>query len=469
MKTTARKTAARAKRKAPEARMNYRAFDAAAPYSFDRNVWAIPAAQSINKDMTEGDRLQLVKLNRFLSRNEGLCAGINASFIRYAVGPGLTAVHRPELLAVWNRWKKAPTVDGQLDHADVQRIMARQILEDGEGFQVKTKSDNKALLQLVEAQSVGGDGSVINEPETFTDGVKTNRYGRPLSYLLNGRAVPAGAIIHSFDRIRPNQLRGIPKGAHAINDLFDQKDILKFEKTAQKLTAAIAAVFKTNRKDGLSVRNSGSVDSEGNVARFSQITGVQTIALNPNEAFEIPQSQRGGSNFVGFLDYLTRRIATGYGLSPEFVWNSIGAGGAATRLILSQASAAFLDFRRIIERACTEHWTYAIGAAIEAGEVEAFPDWMDVKWRGPALPSVDAGRDAKMEIEALRAGLTSPQRIADENNEDWRATYEENAVANAYVLELASRYNVPAASISSLNLNDQTASLGTQPQQNENP
>lgn len=460
MKTT-RKTAAKVTRRTPSARMNYRAFDAAVPFSFDRNTMGIPSAQSINKDMTEGDRLQLVKLNRYLSRNEGLCAGINAAFIRYAIGPGLTALHnRPELLAVWNRWRKAPTIDGQLDHSDVQRIEGRQILEDGEAFQLKVEEEGRPLLQLIESQNFGGDGSETNKPGTFTDGVMVNAFGRPTAYLMNGQEVSAGAVIHSFDRIRPNQLRGIPKGAHAINDLFDQKDILKFEKTAQKLTAAIAAVFKTNRKDGLSVRNSGQVDSDGNVARFSQITGVQTIALNPNEAFEIPSTQRGGANFLGFLDYLTRRIATGYGLSPEFVWNAIGSGGAATRLILSQASAAFLDFRRIIERSCTQHWIYAIGAAIAAGEVEAFPDWMDVSWRGPALPSVDAGRDAKMEIEALRAGLTSPQQIADESNEDWRKIYEENAQANKFVLELSAKYGVPAASIVSLSVNDQTASLG---------
>ena len=442
----------------PAARMSYRAFDAANPYSLDRNTWSIPSAQSINKDMTEGDRLQMVKLNRFLSRNNGLFVGINAAFIRYAVGPGLIPVHQDaSLVAYFKRWAKAPTIDGQVTHAEVQRILGLQILEDGEGFQLKVEEDGMPLLQLVESQQFGGS------EDGFTDGVKTNSYGRPLAYrMTTGTVREAGGVIHSFDRIRPGQLRGIPMGAHAINDGLDGNDILKFEKQAQKLTAAIAAVFKTLKKDNLNVRQTGSVDSEGNVSRFSQITGVQTIAINPNESFDIPQSQRGGANFLGFLDYLTRRIATGYKVSPEFVWNSIGTGGAATRLILSQASAAFMDFRRLIEKACNAHWVYVIGTAIANGELQATADWMDVKWRGPALPSVDAGRDAKAEIEALRAGLTSPQRIADEQNEDWQKTYEENAAANKYVLELSARYGVPASSIVSLNQNDMTATLTPQ-------
>jgi capsid protein len=445
--------------------MNYRAFDAANPFSLDRNTWGIPSAQSVNKDMTEGDRLQMVKLNRYLSRNNGLFVGINAAFIRYAIGPGLIPVHSDASFTnYFKRWAKAPTIDGQVTHAEVQRILGLQILEDGEGFQLKVEEDGQPLLQLIESQNFGGS------EDGFTDGVKTNSYGRPISYrMTSGTVREAGGVIHSFDRIRPGQLRGIPMGAHAINDGLDGNDILKFEKQAQKLTAAIAAVFKTLKKDLLNVRSSPSVDSEGNVNRFSQITGVQTIAINPNESFDIPQSQRGGANFLGFLDYLTRRIATGYKVSPEFVWNSIGTGGAATRLILSQASAAFMDFRRLIEKACNAHWVYVIGTGIANGELTATADWMDVKWRGPALPSVDAGRDAKAEIESLRAGSTSPQRIADEQNEDWRKTYEENAIASAYVLELAAKYKVPAASIVSLNQNDMSASLGAPTTQNATP
>lgn len=458
------KTAPAKARKVPAARMNYRAFDASNPFSLDRNTWSIPSAQSVNKDMTEGDRLQMVKLNRYLSRNNGLFVGINAAFIRYAIGPGLIPVHSNDSLTnYFKRWSKAPTIDGQLTHAEVQRILGLQILEDGEGFQLKVEEDGMPLLQLVESQQFGGS------EDGFQDGVKTNDYGRPLKYrMTSGTIREAAGVIHCFDRIRPGQLRGIPMGAHAINDGLDGNDILKFEKQAQKLSAAIAAVFKTLKKDALNVRSAPSVDSEGNVNRFSQITGVQTIAINPNESFDIPQSQRGGANFLGFLDYLTRRIATGYKVSPEFVWNSIGTGGAATRLILSQASAAFMDFRRLIEKACNAHWVYVIGTGIANGELTATADWMDVKWRGPALPSVDAGRDAKAEIEALRAGLTSPQRIADEQNEDWAKTYEENAIANKFVLELSAKHGVPASSIVSLNQNDQTATLGGSNPQNTN-
>ncbi len=442
-------------RKRKSARMSYRAFDAANTGSLDRNTWSIPQAQSINRDMTEGDRLQMVKLNRFLSRNNGLFVGINAAFIRYAIGPGLIPVHsNASYLNYFKQWAKAPTIDGQVTHSEVQRILGLQILEDGEGFQLKVEEDGQPLLQLIESQNFGGS------EDGFQDGVKTNDYGRPIKYrMTDGKTRDADGVIHSFDRIRPGQLRGIPMGAHAINDGLDGNDILKFEKQAQKLTAAIAAVFKTLKKDGLNVRSTPQVDSEGNVSRFSQITGVQTIAINPNESFDIPQSQRGGANFLGFLDYLTRRIATGYKVSPEFVWNSIGTGGAATRLILSQASSAFMDFRRLIVKACDAHWVYIIGTGIDNGDLTASADWMDVKWRGPALPSVDAGRDAKAEIESLRAGLTSPQQIADEGNEDWRKIYEENAIANKFVLELSAKYGVPASSIVSLNQNDTTATL----------
>lgn len=463
---TARKSAAKAVSKRNGRMSYYRAYDAANTYSLDRNTWGIPQAQSVQKDLPECDRLQLVKLNRYLSRNEGLCAGINSNFITYAIGPGLTPVHvRAEYVAYFRRWSKAPTVDGQLNYGDVQRILARMVLEDGEGFTVKTEENGQALLQVIESQTFGGDA------DGFLDGVKTNDFGRPQAYRFaaTGKTIQAGGVIHTFDRIRPNQLRGIPKGAHAINDLMDQKDILKFEKTAQKLSAAIAGVFKSQKKDGLSVRGSQVADSDGNVARFAQMTGVQTITLNPNESFEIPSNNRAGTNFIGFLDYLTRRIAAGYKLPSEFVWNAIGTGGATTRLILSQASSAFLDFRRIIASACDAHWIYVIGDGIAQGLLPASPDWMDVVWRGPVLPTVDAGRDAKAEIESLRAGLTSPQQIADENNEDWRKTYRENAEANKFVLELASEYGVPAASIASLSVNDMTASLAVSPDTQDTP
>jgi capsid protein len=294
------------------------------------------------------------------------------------------------------------------------------------------------LLQVIEAHRIGNPAE--REGDGWFDGVKLNEFGRPVAYNVytkgNGtRAasedsvqISANDFILLFDPNRIDQVRGISAFTHAINHLHDKKDILGYEKTAVKANSSWTAVLKKagGSADARDWNDDGNTSSNG--IALMQMTDGQMPVIDTNDAIERWMSDRPGTTFAGFLDYIIREVNVGMGLPPEFTWDTSRLGGASQRFILAKAQRRFDERQQLfINKVLNRLWLWVISVGIKRGDLVLPADakpW-SVEWQSPAELTVDAGRDAVADRDDVAAGLMTSAEHFGRRGRDWETEREQ--------------------------------------------
>lgn len=144
-----------------------------------------------------------------------------------------------KIVDAWNEWGRAVSVDGQLSWLEFTRRALHTMIESGDVFvrfydivpenpviRLKPKSKKEQIrlsLQLIEGDSLDTTYTgTINQTEGdyWLDGVKYNKFGRPLAYafkvMVQGvyqtKEYNASEVLHLYkkDDLRPNSRRGWP-------------------------------------------------------------------------------------------------------------------------------------------------------------------------------------------------------------------------------------------------------------------
>jgi capsid protein len=77
------------------------------------------------------------------------------------------------------------------------------------------------------------------------------------------------------------------------------------------------------------------------------------------------------------------------------------------------------------------------------------PEVVRGEWQWPGSVSIDAGRDARADIELWRMGLATAAELYGEAGHDWQASMRQRAKEAAYIRELSVEMDVTPAEISS--------------------
>jgi len=160
--------------------------------------------------------------------------------------------------------------------------------------------------------------------------------------------------------------------------------------------------------------------NDSTIALDKLVPGVGTVQLAKGESLKAHTFDRPNSNLPTFVDYLSREIAYSVGVSPEVIWSLAGLGGTASRAALMDADVFFGGVRLLIEQQfCVRFWRYAIWHFIRNGDLP-YPgdDWFRVSFVPPQKTSVDIGRDGKLRLELVRAGLLSRRQYFNELGRD---------------------------------------------------
>jgi hypothetical protein len=136
--------------------------------------------------------------------------------------------------------------------------------------------------------------------------------------------------------------------------------------------------------------------------------------------------------------------------------------GTSARVILDRQSAgpeARKDLRQA-ERTF-DFWRYQLEAQflnkvvrmalMDAAAKRILPNRPEVtlgQWQWPGSVSIDAGRDARSDIELWRMGLATAAELYGEAGHDWQASMRQRAKEAAYIRELADEMDVNPAEIS---------------------
>lgn len=388
------------------------------------------------REVTPWDRRTLLEAGRWTVNNHGMAARIVRGTARFAVGNGLVPQAQTTDFA-WNkqaelwfedRYGSAPWAfdrSGQFDFYTCQTALIESMLTDGEVFaQLVRSGAGLPMVRFVTSDSVRSDTYLDRDT---IDGVQLDASGRPLAFLFHdyttgaGTPVPADDVIHLFRPHRIGAIRGVSWLGTAVSRFQAMREMFELE---------IAAV-RLNQKVGITVES-----ESGNVGLGSTITrdlpdgskmqvdelfpGVGMLKLKKGERAVAHEFNRPNQNFRDFIGMLARECAYSVGVSPEIIWDMAGLGGTASRQALIDADVFFGSIRLLVEtRFCSRFWRYAIWHAMKAGELP-YPgeDWFRCSWVGPQKLTVDNGRDGRLRLELVRAGLLSRRQYFNELGQD---------------------------------------------------
>lgn len=421
-------------------------------------------------ELVEWERVKLVAKSRSLRNNLGLVGHMIQGVSDYSIGEGLV----PQPQTADKEWNKRAiaffdglvnqpnwNVTGDTSFYEDQTLVLPEMMCDGEIFALKVLGDFGEQNQLLTTDQVGTHGWQVDR--SWRDGIQYNSLGRALAFRVQQDPWPdhsanprhtdvaRASMIHSYWKRRIHQRRGLPWLHHGVNSCLDILDLLAFEKVAAKLNSALVAAITTasgklpasmdhlveSMKKGSTPAAPPAQPKPEDGMKMLNIFGSSIPVLKGTEKIEFFEGRRPSLTFAGFIDYLIRDIAWGFGVAPELVWAISGLTGSNTRLVVELGDRYFKRVAGVLADAyCQPVYEWLIARACLSGELPwpndpAKRSWALCKWRGPRTMTVDRGRDGRLYIELVKNRMMTLEEWWTLNNED------PSAMRRAWIDELA--------------------------------
>ncbi|MGD0650924.1 MAG: phage portal protein [Verrucomicrobiia bacterium] len=393
--------------------------------------WGMPL--DADRELPQYDRLTMVDRGRYERANLGFLQGAIDDLVRYSLGPrGLFPESQSEDDA-WKKeiddlfplWSRMADATGRFTFGELQRLAVQMTVHDGDCGLIYVKDENRLpKLQFIEGHLINDDGTMNNGTvdRPVVEGVITDGANTPLGYRIlvkkeNGQrraiTVDAANFIHFYDPKRYTGTRGIPWFAASINQGLDIFDIVAYEKHFLK-NASSKSLIETNDSGhadsaadwiNAAATPAEPVDAEsgklapGVVEEKLESGTIVYHRANAGHDLKAFQFDRPTAAFRDFIDWLESDIYLNLGMPAN--WKNIHKErGATLRAAMAKANRRFEEIAVLVEnRICFPSWNWL---TFEAGRLKITrprpKDWHKVVWYGPALSTVDAGRDAKANL-----------------------------------------------------------------------
>lgn len=354
-------------------------------------------------------------------------------------------------------WMDEADASGKLHYHEMMRLAKRQDLEGGEFVIVKTypKIQNQYIpykLQMYEADWLTGSrdnystgGIKIDALDTETETRQGIEYykqtGRVKGYWFadphyGGKEVyvPAENVVHGFETLRPQQLRGVSPFAPGLLIANDLSTYLDAEIDAAKLAAKWLAIVKRTDPAAGQMGLPTQIAANGtDIQKIEELENAIIEYLRPGEDIEFASSNRPGATFQPFVRLILTMLSITTGAPYELI------SGDYQGLNFSTAKIVRNDFSQQLRPISARHVrqfglptvTTAIDIAVLSGKLTLPGYWQNPRrywsseWQPPGMDAVDPLREAKSQIESISFGLKSPQEVARERGRDLEDIYKE--------------------------------------------
>ena len=457
-----------------------------------RKDWS-PLGGSPDADLL-GELPTLRERSRDLNRNDAHAAAITNTVVVNTVGTGIkpqcrldreglglteAAARTFERAAerAWRSWCPLADAQNRVDFYELQGLVQRQILENGEVFilPLMLKQDKwrpvKLALEVIEADRVMTPPGKSGDP-TMRDGIELGARGEPVAYwvrkrhpgdVLLGGSNTMGASIQDFVRYpamnaagrrnvfhlywvkRPGQTRGEPFFSPVLTAFKDLGDFLEAYLVAARIEAcATAFIEKTNPYGAVS----SLTQTDGAGKRVQEFEPGSIFYGQEGEKITFFSPQRASGVFEPFVLAMLRSIGAALGLPLELVLKDF------SRTNYSSARAALLEARRFFQgyqqwlatRLCQPVWEMVLE---EAWLRELLPSinlfgeqrdqWMKARWLAPGWGWVDPTKEA----EASKLAMDNYVSTLAEECASRGVDYEDNLRQIAAERKLMEELNLP--------------------------
>lgn len=325
-------------------------------------------------------------------------------------------------------------------------------------------------LAFYESERLSSLGASPSAGRDVLDGVEfdkrtgaiTGFYIEEDGYTRRVTRVPAEQCVFGLDRKRVGQMRGITPFAPAMLLAHSLRTMMEAEIDAAKLASKWLAVVKTPNPEGFQgERDVQTVDGR----RVEELENAIIEYLEPGEEIEIKSHNRGGETFQAFCKFILRLIAITRDLPYDLLSGDTSdvnySSLRVSRNDFIQALAP--DQQRVISQFYRPVFRKALGEAVLHGRVRLPGYWSDpwrferALWIPPGMKPVDPLREFKAKVEAIKAGLISPQQAIMEMGGDPERTLAEIAAWNAMCAEYGLDFSASMSGVSTAGANNPAA------------
>lgn len=348
-------------------------------------------------------------------------------------------VHREFAAAInaqWGEWSLKPEASGELTRPQMERLVCRSWLRDGEALAQElmgTVPNYKHLhgvpysLELLEADYLPVE--YTDESKGIIQGIERNSWRRVQAYHLfkghptglrgtlgqNVKRVPAEQVIHIAYRKRIGQSRGQPLLHAVVIRLADIKDYEESERVAARISAALAMYIKKGTPDDYVPAAEGETRAE---RTFPIAPGVVVDTLLPGEDVGMIESNRPNPFLEGFRNGQLKAVAAGTRGTYSSVARSYDGTYSAQRQELVEGQLGYdLLQHEFIDYWCRRVYRNWLRMAILSGQLKV-PTDVDPRtvygavYQGPVMPWINPVHEADAWETLIKIGGADESEMA---------------------------------------------------------
>ncbi len=398
---------------------------------------------------------KLRQFARYLDENHDLAVGVLDDLVANVVGSGVgvePSVVRMDgtpiesvndaLRDLWAEWWHRPEVTQELSGPELERMICRTWLRDGEVFVQHVFKDLapyptglRYALEALEPDFVPYD----YEQNNARQGIVKDAWGAPVGYYVykshpgdsfgvlrvgaypETKFIPAERMAHLKLARRLHQTRGVSVFHSVLTRLDDIRDYEESERIAARVAAAFTAYIKRSPDYAVDV-NATTAKRE-----MEMSPGMIFDNLLPGEDVGTIASERPNTGLAAFRASQLKAVASGTHTRYSAIARSYDGTYSAQRQELVEGSVHYRTlFAYLAAQFYLPVWQRFVDAAILGGfvRVPANAKPMSVyrpELRAPALPWIDPLKEIEAASAAVAAGFKSRQQVIRDLGGDPRA------------------------------------------------
>ena len=322
------------------------------------------------------------------------------------------------------------------------------------------------------APSVRYIAGIFLAPNGMNEAFKIYERGYNQTYL-NPQIVPACNVIFFQDNLFDGH-RGVTKFAPAIQSIQKRNKIWQSGMDSMAIQSKIAAIASNASGSPDPLDYETTTNSDGTITYTEKMAdgAVVKYQFSDGDSYQFMKSEAPGPALLQGLDYSDERTCLSLGFPKAFLISARDGGGAPTRFDMSRAGREIMRLRNDVYLPRLEKMAYLfLMDGIARKKLPARAGVLNGHWHWPSLPTADAFRDDKSDVEAMRAGLTTRTAIIAKNGdgtfEDVLARGTQEAIAIEMATQDANRELVRRGykpTVADLNIAQDTANPTQQPQ-----
>lgn len=329
----------------------------------------------------------------------------------------------------WAEWSLRPEVTGRLSRPEMERLVARSWLRDGEVFGQQIKGDvpgyehltsTPFAIELLEADFVPLE---LNDlAKKVRQGIRVDAWGRARGYhvLLDHpgemgirhktKEILADNMLHLSLVRRLHQLRGISLLHGVITRLADLKDVEESERVAARISAALAFFI---RKGPADMYVPPSDDEDNQPREFPIAPGMTFDDLRAGEEVGSIQSNRPNVALNVWREGQLRSAAAGTRAGYSSIARDYNGTYSAQRQELVEGFEGYA----VLQDAFIAQWSRPVfrswlEMAMAAGQIVVPPEvdrssLFNALYLAPVMPWIDPAKESKAWREQIRGGAAS--------------------------------------------------------------